>query len=69
MQVGVAKYIAGLVSVPTGVKTLADLITFNIQHASEELIPPYYADQSMSVWFLSVQLQTTKTVPTGIPDS
>jgi amidase len=49
MQVGLAKYIAGLVSVPTGVKTLADLITFNIQHASEELIPPYYADQSMSV--------------------
>jgi amidase len=31
---------------PTGVKNLEDLIAFNIEHASKELIPPFYADQS-----------------------
>ena len=47
----VNNYIAGLVKVPTGVKNLGDLITFNIDHASEELIPPFYTDQSQ--WVLS----------------
>jgi amidase len=45
-QVDLNKYISGLVKVPTGVKNLADIIAFNIEHASEELIPPFYADQS-----------------------
>lgn len=39
-------YLAGLTEVPTGVKTLADLIAFNTAHADKELIPPFYADQS-----------------------
>ncbi|KDQ56681.1 hypothetical protein JAAARDRAFT_36172 [Jaapia argillacea MUCL 33604] len=45
-KVDVAAYIAGLVEVPTGVKTLADLIVFNNEHAELELIPPYWNDQS-----------------------
>ncbi|KAJ2997593.1 hypothetical protein NUW54_g7114 [Trametes sanguinea] len=45
-KVDVEKYIAGLVEVPTGVKTLADLIAFNIAHANEELVPPFWTDQS-----------------------
>lgn len=49
VQVDVNNYIAGLVKVPTGVKNLADLIQFNIDHADEELIPPFYADQSQYV--------------------
>ena len=31
---------------PTGVKDLADLIAFNIAHADEELVPPFWTDQS-----------------------
>lgn len=46
MQTDVNNYIAGLLEVPTGVKNLADLIQFNIDHANEELIPPFYTDQS-----------------------
>jgi amidase len=49
-QVDVNKYITSLVDVPTGVKNLAGLITFNIQNAKEELIPPFYTDQSQSVY-------------------
>ncbi|KAI0672166.1 amidase signature enzyme [Trametes maxima] len=48
-KVDVQKYIAGLVKVPTGVKTLADLITFNTAHADEELIPPFWTDQSQFI--------------------
>lgn len=33
-------YLAGLVDVPTGVKSLGDLIAFNTHHADMELIPP-----------------------------
>ena len=40
------KYIAELVKVPTRVKDLADLIQFNIDHAVEELVPPFWTDQS-----------------------
>ena len=40
------KYISELVEVPTGVKDLADLIQFNIDHAAEELVPPFWTDQS-----------------------
>ncbi|KAA1474562.1 amidase signature enzyme [Dentipellis sp. KUC8613] len=42
----VEEYIAGLSEVPTGVKNLEDLIAFNEAHAEQELIPPYYTDQS-----------------------
>ena len=40
------EYISGLIEAPTGVKTLADLIAFNTAHASQELIPPFWTDQS-----------------------
>ncbi|KAA1474556.1 amidase signature enzyme [Dentipellis sp. KUC8613] len=45
-KVDVKNYISGLLKVPTGVTDLADLIAFNIAHADEELIPPFYTDQS-----------------------
>ncbi|OJT10452.1 hypothetical protein TRAPUB_13051 [Trametes pubescens] len=48
-KVDVEKYIAGLLEVPTGVKTLADLIAFNTAHADEELIPPFWTDQSQFI--------------------
>lgn len=48
-KVDVQTYISGLLSVPTGVKTLADLIQFNIDHASEELVQPYWTSQSLYV--------------------
>jgi hypothetical protein len=44
--VNVEEYISGLIEVPTGVKTLADLIAFNTDHESQELIPPFWTDQS-----------------------
>lgn len=40
------RYISELVKVPTGVKNLAGLIAFNIAHAKEELVPPFWTDQS-----------------------
>jgi amidase len=43
------KYLAELLEVPTGVRTMADIIEFNIKNADKELIPPYYADQSKYV--------------------
>lgn len=39
-------YISGLQYVPTGVTDLADLIQFNINHANEELVQPYWTSQS-----------------------
>ncbi|KAG0699098.1 amidase signature domain-containing protein [Suillus ampliporus] len=42
----ISKYISELVEVPTGVKTLADLIEFNMTHADLELPAPFYTDQS-----------------------
>ncbi|KAH9848115.1 amidase signature enzyme [Lenzites betulinus] len=45
-KVGINQYIAELLSVPTGVKTLADLIAFNTAHADEELVQPFWTDQS-----------------------
>ena len=53
-------YLAGLVKVPTGVKTLADLITFNTDHADLELIPPYYTSQAQ--WVLSHKSQSCMDV-------
>ena len=43
------RYISELVEVPTGVTDLADLIAFNIAHADEELVPPFWTDQSQCV--------------------
>ena len=43
------KYLNGLIEVPTEVRSLADIISFNNEHASEELISPYYDDQSQLV--------------------
>ena len=51
-KVGVNQYIYDLVEVPTGVKDLADLIAFNIAHADEELVPPFWTDQSQYVCVL-----------------
>ncbi|KAI0704181.1 amidase signature enzyme [Cerioporus squamosus] len=48
-KVDVNKYISELVEVPTGVKDLADLIAFNIAHADEELVPPFWTDQSQFI--------------------
>ncbi|KAI5117586.1 hypothetical protein M0805_004581 [Coniferiporia weirii] len=48
-KVDVNSYISGLLEVPTGVKDLAGLIQFNIDHAAEELIPPFYSDQSQFI--------------------
>lgn len=52
-------YLDGLVQVPTGVKCLADIISFNKEHASEELIPPYYDDQSQSVVITFLKFPST----------
>ena len=43
------RYISELVEVPTVVTDLADLIAFNIAHADEELVPPFWTDQSQCV--------------------
>lgn len=43
------KYLAELVEVPTGVRSLADVIKFNLAHVDVELPPPYYTDQSQFV--------------------
>jgi amidase len=43
------KYLAALVEVPTGVRSLADVIKFNLAHADVELPAPYYTDQSQFV--------------------
>ncbi|KAH9944876.1 amidase signature enzyme, partial [Amylocystis lapponica] len=40
------KYLSELVEIPTGTKTLADLIAFNIAHAAQELPEPYWNDQT-----------------------
>ncbi|KAG2366491.1 amidase signature domain-containing protein [Suillus spraguei] len=45
-KVGISKYISELVKVPTGVKTLADLIEFNKINPDLELPGPFYTDQS-----------------------
>ncbi|GJJ14714.1 hypothetical protein Clacol_008981 [Clathrus columnatus] len=45
-KVDLNKYLAGLVDIPSGTRTLADLIEFNKTHADLELIPPYHDDQS-----------------------
>ncbi|KIJ40411.1 hypothetical protein M422DRAFT_49157 [Sphaerobolus stellatus SS14] len=48
-KVGVNQYISELLSVPTGVTDLADLIAFNTAHAAEELPPPFWTSQSQFI--------------------
>jgi len=48
-KIGLNNYLTGLSDVPTGVRSLADLIKFNIDHADKELIPPHYTDQSQLI--------------------
>lgn len=43
------KYLAELVEVPTGVRSLADVIKFNLEHADIQLPAPYHTDQSQFV--------------------
>ena len=45
----VNQYISELIEVPTGVTDLAALIAFNIAHADEELVQPFWTDQSQYV--------------------
>ena len=33
---------------PSGVKNLADIVAYNLAHAEEELVEPYWTDQSGS---------------------
>ncbi|EJF59884.1 amidase signature enzyme [Dichomitus squalens LYAD-421 SS1] len=47
LKVDLKRYIAGLLAVPSGVKDLADLVAYNIAHADEELVEPYWTDQSV----------------------
>jgi amidase len=49
LKIDINKYISELVEVPTGVKTLADLIEFNKTHTDLELPPPFYTDQSQFI--------------------
>ncbi|PCH36783.1 amidase signature enzyme [Wolfiporia cocos MD-104 SS10] len=42
-------YLAKLVAVPTGVRTVADIIAFNAAHADQELVEPFWTDQSTLV--------------------
>ncbi|KIJ63570.1 hypothetical protein HYDPIDRAFT_29364 [Hydnomerulius pinastri MD-312] len=48
-KVDLDKYLSQLVEVPTGVRSLADVIKFNFEHADVELPPPYYEDQSQLI--------------------
>ncbi|EJD35378.1 amidase signature enzyme [Auricularia subglabra TFB-10046 SS5] len=59
-KVEVAQYMAGLTRVPTGVRTLADLITFNSAHPDLELPPPFFNSQST---FIQAEATTGKTSP------
>lgn len=49
------KYLAELVEVPTGVRSLADVIRFNLAHADVELPSPYYTDQSQFVMLYTLR--------------
>ncbi|KAH9925052.1 amidase signature enzyme [Epithele typhae] len=45
-KIEVGRYLDGLLHIPTKVRTLAGIIAFNQEHADEELVPPYWTDQS-----------------------
>ncbi|KAG2076379.1 amidase signature enzyme [Suillus decipiens] len=48
-KIDINKYLSELAEVPTGVKTLADLIEFNKTHAAQKLPAPFYTDQSQFI--------------------
>ncbi|KZV67708.1 amidase signature enzyme [Peniophora sp. CONT] len=45
-KAGVEAYLSAIPEVPTGVRTITDIIDFNIAHADKELIPPHYDSQT-----------------------
>jgi len=45
-KIGINKYLSELEEVPTGVRSLTDLIEFNTAHADKELVKPHYISQS-----------------------
>ncbi|KAF8128664.1 amidase signature domain-containing protein [Boletus edulis] len=53
------KYLAELVEVPTGVRSLADVIKFNLAHPDVELPSPYYTDQSQLLASEASQIDET----------
>ncbi len=63
MQLDLNKYVAGLLEVPTGVKNLADIIAFNTAHANEELVPPFWTDQSMWANLFAGEIEKHLTEP------
>ncbi|KAH9912595.1 amidase signature enzyme [Fomitopsis serialis] len=48
-KVNIHSYLSKLVDVPTGVRTLADLIKFNEDNREKELVEPYWTDQARFV--------------------
>lgn len=61
-KIGLNKYLTELSDVPTGVRSLADLIKFNVDHADKELIPPHYIDQSQLIASEATQINDTYNV-------
>ena len=59
-KVDVKNYIDGLLEVPTNVTDLADLIAFNIAHADEELVPPFFTSQSEYATVISAEQRLAK---------
>ncbi|KDR73359.1 hypothetical protein GALMADRAFT_101041 [Galerina marginata CBS 339.88] len=49
LKVDLQKYLEGLVEVPSGVRTLADVIAFNEKNADKELIEPYWTSQDRMI--------------------
>ncbi|TFY57557.1 hypothetical protein EVJ58_g6950 [Rhodofomes roseus] len=48
-KVNIHSYLSKLVEVPTGVRTVADLITFNEENREKELVEPFWTDQATYV--------------------
>lgn len=48
-KVNIHSYLSKLLDVPTGVRTLADLIKFNEDNREKELVEPYWTDQARFV--------------------
>ncbi|KZT64227.1 amidase signature enzyme [Daedalea quercina L-15889] len=51
-RAGVHAYLARLLRVPTGVRTVADLVRFNEENREKELVEPYWTDQSTCARFV-----------------
>ncbi|KAF8161613.1 amidase signature enzyme [Crassisporium funariophilum] len=48
-RVDLQKYLEGLIEVPSGVRTLADVIAFNKANADKELVEPYWTSQQRMI--------------------